>query len=775
MPAASAGVLSCSERAASPSPRGTSTRSGGTLTSGASLRDGGRCTGCVTGDVASGAAARVGVVRNRERRSTTTIRVGRDGVLAVSTRGGRRSRVGRRCAFAPGGSGAGPPAQRSRGTEEAQYRHEERNRAPQGDKLTSVASRATTSGGCSALAPYASRRGASTPGRGRRIRSRSSSVRSFTRPVAPPDRSAPSSARRRATRRRSPGRRRRLLPRSRRASATTRCSDAPAAQPRAQRRLPGPGRLARDLDRQAAAPAATAGDRLPAVLHGRRSRCPPRPTTRPRSPGSPTRRHRGCRPEPATRRSTRRTALRARRRRRPAPSSLAARAPGSGGRRRPRTASRSASSSPVQAAADEKALFACDVVPSSPELPTLVGEAVLPRAAAAATRRALAELLDCIGSANRPARCRTAVRAPGCRRRCSRTCRRLRSGSRSVSSRPGCRRSARRRRVRLQTEPSFPSLPTRTGRGVIRRAELRRSRRGECALIGGRVLRRDLDRVAGGCRLRALLRGRCTVQAAAPSRRCSAAGSRRRSRHLRRERVTSFEGLAWSAADSAAAPWSVSPTGWPAARACPSSRTSEQHLSAAPSATWWPRCPRPPSTRRCSPATRSRRHPGSARAPRPGVRRIDLRRLRTGDGVLTGRADWSDVWIGALLLQPHDPPAAACVPDWFVVAVFPAAACEPTAFVCDTLPSFPGLSTRIGTFTLLAPSWEAVESAAATWSVPADCVDDWMPPPPADWPEPGRSCSRCPPRPTSRRRSSATRCRRCRGSGPGSRCSCCLG
>jgi len=33
---------------------------------------------------------------------------------------------------------------------------------------------------------------------------------------------------------------------------------------------------------------------------------------------------------------------------------------------------------PFSAAADERASFACDVVPSSPELPTLVGEAVLP-------------------------------------------------------------------------------------------------------------------------------------------------------------------------------------------------------------------------------------------------------------------------------------------------------------------------------------------------------------------------------------------------------------
>ena len=68
-------------------------------------------------------------------------------------------------------------------------------------------------------------------------------------------------------------------------------------------------------------------------------------------------------------------------------------------------------------------------------------------------------------------------------------------------------------------------------------------------------------------------------------------------------------------------------------------------------------------------------------------------------------ADWSDVWIGALLPeQPHElPPAAVCVPVWLVPAALPAAACEPTAFVCDTLPSLPGLSTRIGTLVLLAP------------------------------------------------------------------------
>jgi len=65
-----------------------------------------------------------------------------------------------------------------------------------------------------------------------------------------------------------------------------------------------------------------------------------------------------------------------------------------------------------------------------------------------------------------------------------------------------------------------------------------------------------------------------------------------------------------------------------------------------------------------------------------------------------------------LLLQPHDPPpAAVCVLAWPVVAAFPAAACEPTAFVCDTLPSLPGLSTRIGTLVLLAPVCAAVDSA----------------------------------------------------------------
>ena len=72
-------------------------------------------------------------------------------------------------------------------------------------------------------------------------------------------------------------------------------------------------------------------------------------------------------------------------------------------------------------------------------------------------------------------------------------------------------------------------------------------------------------------------------------------------------------------------------------------------------------------------------------------------------------ADWSDVWIGVPLPeQPHElPPAAVCVPVWLVPAALPAAAFEPTAFVCDTLPSLPGLSTRIGTLVLLAPYCDA--------------------------------------------------------------------
>jgi hypothetical protein len=101
-------------------------------------------------------------------------------------------------------------------------------------------------------------------------------------------------------------------------------------------------------------------------------------------------------------------------------------------------------------------------------------------------------------------------------------------------------------------------------------------------------------------------------------------------------------------------------------------------------------------------------------------------------------ADWSDVWIGALLPeQPHElPPAAVCVPVWLVPAALPASAREPTAFVCDTLPSLPGLSTRIGTFVLLAPVCEASDRAAASWSVDADCVEDWIALPPAVWLEP---------------------------------------
>jgi hypothetical protein len=95
-------------------------------------------------------------------------------------------------------------------------------------------------------------------------------------------------------------------------------------------------------------------------------------------------------------------------------------------------------------------------------------------------------------------------------------------------------------------------------------------------------------------------------------------------------------------------------------------------------------------------------------------------------------ACWSDVWIGVPeLSHPHDDPPA----DWsafcVVPARLPAPALDAAVFDCVTEPSLPGLRTRIGTFVLLGASCAAAESATASWSVPADCCDDWTPPPPA--------------------------------------------
>jgi len=65
-------------------------------------------------------------------------------------------------------------------------------------------------------------------------------------------------------------------------------------------------------------------------------------------------------------------------------------------------------------------------------------------------------------------------------------------------------------------------------------------------------------------------------------------------------------------------------------------------------------------------------------------------------------ADWSAVWIGvAELSQPHDDPAWVCEPVWLVVDVLPASARDVSVLDCVTEPSLPGLSTRIGTLTLL--------------------------------------------------------------------------
>ena len=205
----------------------------------------------------------------------------------------------------------------------------------------------------------------------------------------------------------------------------------------------------------------------------RRSR--PGPTSRPRWTGSTEPPPPGLRPAQATRRSTRRAVPRAMPRAHPAPLRPSARAPGSGGRRRPPTAMPFCLvEAPFSAAAEESALFACDVVPSSPELPTLTGEAVFARAASATARRVLRRTAGGLGALrSRPGRCRTSARAPGCRCHCSRS-RRPPSGLRSGTFRPGCppRRSSR---------PRWTARPSRRCRCCQRGPARRRSTRRCCA------------------------------------------------------------------------------------------------------------------------------------------------------------------------------------------------------------------------------------------------------------------------------------------------------
>ena len=63
----------------------------------------------------------------------------------------------------------------------------------------------------------------------------------------------------------------------------------------------------------------------------------------------------------------------------------------------------------------------------------------------------------------------------------------------------------------------------------------------------------------------------------------------------------------------------------------------------------------------------------------------------------------------APLLLPTAPSTA-----WLAAFSFCADAFDSTLFVCETGPSFPSLSTRIGTFVFDAPVWVADDSAAAS-------------------------------------------------------------
>ena len=57
-------------------------------------------------------------------------------------------------------------------------------------------------------------------------------------------------------------------------------------------------------------------------------------------------------------------------------------------------------------------------------------------------------------------------------------------------------------------------------------------------------------------------------------------------------------------------------------------------------------------------------------------------------------------------------------------------ASDSTLFVCSTEPLSPWLSTRTGTFVLLAPVCFAAERAAAAWSLFADWPIACVPPAP---------------------------------------------
>jgi hypothetical protein len=113
-------------------------------------------------------------------------------------------------------------------------------------------------------------------------------------------------------------------------------------------------------------------------------------------------------------------------------------------------------------------------------------------------------------------------------------------------------------------------------------------------------------------------------------------------------------------------------------------------------------------------------------------------------------ADWSEVWtlppdplVVVVGVAPTDgtveagaqpqelPPDCDWSLDWSVEFVFVELAVEPAVFDWVTAPFEPGLSTRTGMFWLLAPTWFALESAAATWPFRADWFAVWTPLP--DW------------------------------------------
>ena len=390
MPASSNSESSCRERVTAPSPRCTSTRMRRDVDD-LDLRRVRRALRprdvlpYWRSDVFAGGATTAAVCADWRRR----VRRGRDGGFPHGNRNRRlRSGCGRRtvdgCRVGAGrrlraGSGAGPPAWAESGPRRAATA-----------KRSGIQSRRSKAGerrvmcdhlgpGCFLPKAYACRRGRSTLRRG------GSSVRTlpgFAMSCGlqpPPDGQGPVqgvAARERSV---APGRPNRRRRRCRRASATTvllGCAWSAAENPNAAWQRPS--RLAGNLDRQAAASTRAAGDRLPAVLRGRGV-----VARQGRRTGRVRLVHRAAAAravDPHRRRVVRRAELRSEGCREgvllrcgllPERLDLEAAA----GRRLRAVLPRRGA---VQRRCPRRGGVRCDVVPSSPALPTLTGEAVFP-------------------------------------------------------------------------------------------------------------------------------------------------------------------------------------------------------------------------------------------------------------------------------------------------------------------------------------------------------------------------------------------------------------